>query len=175
MGSNQAGQDSRIKAVISHPQPESRLFYFCHRRSSGLVGKYNNWRLMCESKPQKVPKKLEEPLGEHVAEESHAVLPFSKKSPDMIVKDPATRETESPHDQVTWGRGYAYVSTAPDLNYIEIGIKKPEGKKKEIIMDCRLLQILQMSGRRDLVLEEASKTDSTGSVLYNSYLLDMES
>ncbi|RMC19137.1 hypothetical protein DUI87_03741 [Hirundo rustica rustica] len=36
---------------------------------------------------------------------------LQQKSPDMIVKDPATRETKSPHDQVTWGRGYAYVST----------------------------------------------------------------
>ncbi|RMC13217.1 hypothetical protein DUI87_10751 [Hirundo rustica rustica] len=41
---------------------------------------------MCGSKPQKVPKKLEEPLGEHVAEESHAetdlsVLAFTVESP----------------------------------------------------------------------------------------------
>ncbi|RMC17341.1 hypothetical protein DUI87_05922 [Hirundo rustica rustica] len=40
---------------------------------------------------------------------------FQQKSLDMIVKDPATRGTKSPHDQVTWGRGYAYVSTAPGL------------------------------------------------------------
>ncbi|RMC00274.1 hypothetical protein DUI87_22881 [Hirundo rustica rustica] len=40
---------------------------------------------MCGSKPQEVPKKLEEPLGEHVAEESHAATqpdksfqPYSK-------------------------------------------------------------------------------------------------
>ncbi|RMC05657.1 hypothetical protein DUI87_17742 [Hirundo rustica rustica] len=32
---------------------------------------------------------------------------FQQKSPDMIVKDPVTRETKSPHDQVTWGRGSA--------------------------------------------------------------------
>ncbi|RMC07391.1 hypothetical protein DUI87_16856 [Hirundo rustica rustica] len=41
---------------------------------------------------------------------------LQQKSPDVIVKDPATRETKSPHDQVTWGRGYAFVSTPPDLN-----------------------------------------------------------
>ncbi|RMC14236.1 hypothetical protein DUI87_09327 [Hirundo rustica rustica] len=38
---------------------------------------------------------------------------FQQKSPDMIVKDPVTRETKSPYDQVTWGCGYAYVSTPP--------------------------------------------------------------
>ncbi|XP_058279319.1 uncharacterized protein LOC131378695 [Hirundo rustica] len=40
---------------------------------------------------------------------------FQQKSPDMIVKDPVTRETKNPHDQVTWGCGYAYVSTPPGL------------------------------------------------------------
>ncbi|RMB99758.1 hypothetical protein DUI87_23760 [Hirundo rustica rustica] len=39
---------------------------------SSLVEKNHNWRLTCRLKPQKVPKKLEEPLGEHMAEESHA-------------------------------------------------------------------------------------------------------
>ncbi|RMC13236.1 hypothetical protein DUI87_10770 [Hirundo rustica rustica] len=43
---------------------------------------------------------------------------LQQKSLDMIVKDPAARETKSPHDQVTWGRGYAYVSTSPDLKLI---------------------------------------------------------
>ncbi|RMC16615.1 hypothetical protein DUI87_06552 [Hirundo rustica rustica] len=43
---------------------------------------------------------------------------FQQKSPDVIVKDPATRETKTPHDQVTWGRGYAYVSTPPGLNWV---------------------------------------------------------
>ncbi|RMC18018.1 hypothetical protein DUI87_04894 [Hirundo rustica rustica] len=38
---------------------------------------------------------------------------FQQKSPDVIVKDPATRETKSPHDLVTWGCGYTYVSTPP--------------------------------------------------------------
>ncbi|RMC21130.1 hypothetical protein DUI87_01988 [Hirundo rustica rustica] len=40
---------------------------------------------------------------------------LQQKSLDMIVKDPATRETKTPRDQVTWGRGYAYVSTPPGL------------------------------------------------------------
>ncbi|RMB97106.1 hypothetical protein DUI87_26389 [Hirundo rustica rustica] len=43
---------------------------------------------------------------------------LQQKSLDMIVKDPATRETKSPHDQVTWGHGYAYVSTPPNLKWV---------------------------------------------------------
>ncbi|RMC13450.1 hypothetical protein DUI87_10988 [Hirundo rustica rustica] len=50
---------------------------------------------------------------------------FQQKSPDMIVKDPATRETKSPHDQVTWGHGYAYVSTPPDLKWVTAEWVKP--------------------------------------------------
>ncbi|RMC14889.1 hypothetical protein DUI87_07066 [Hirundo rustica rustica] len=50
---------------------------------------------------------------------------FQQKSPDMIVKDPATRETKSPHDQVTWGHGYAYVSTPRDLKWVPAEWVKP--------------------------------------------------
>ncbi|RMC06844.1 hypothetical protein DUI87_16293 [Hirundo rustica rustica] len=50
---------------------------------------------------------------------------LQQKSPDMIVKDPETRETKSPHDQVTWGRGYAYVSTSPDLKWVPAEGVKP--------------------------------------------------
>ncbi|RMB97104.1 hypothetical protein DUI87_26387 [Hirundo rustica rustica] len=50
---------------------------------------------------------------------------FQQKSPDMIVKDPATRETKSPHDQVTGSRGYAYVSTPPDLKWVPAKWVKP--------------------------------------------------
>ncbi|RMC10938.1 hypothetical protein DUI87_12651 [Hirundo rustica rustica] len=50
---------------------------------------------------------------------------FQQKSPDMIVKDPATRETKSPHDQVTWGRGYTYVSIPPDLKWVPAEWVKP--------------------------------------------------
>ncbi|RMC19217.1 hypothetical protein DUI87_03822 [Hirundo rustica rustica] len=50
---------------------------------------------------------------------------FQQKSPDMIVKDPATRETKSPHDQVTWVHGYACVSTPPDLKWVPAGWVKP--------------------------------------------------
>ncbi|RMC14804.1 hypothetical protein DUI87_06980 [Hirundo rustica rustica] len=34
-----------------------------------------------------------------------------KAKPPVMVKDPATRETEGPHDLITWRRGYACVST----------------------------------------------------------------
>ncbi|RMC13422.1 hypothetical protein DUI87_10960 [Hirundo rustica rustica] len=50
---------------------------------------------------------------------------FQQKSPDMIVKDPPTRETKSPHDQVTWSCGYAYVSTPPDLKWVPAEWVKP--------------------------------------------------
>ncbi|RMC20162.1 hypothetical protein DUI87_01008 [Hirundo rustica rustica] len=50
---------------------------------------------------------------------------FQQKSPDMIVKEPAARETKSPHDQVTWGHGYAYVSTPPDLKWVPAEWVKP--------------------------------------------------
>ncbi|RMC13241.1 hypothetical protein DUI87_10775 [Hirundo rustica rustica] len=34
-----------------------------------------------------------------------------KAKPPVMVKEPATKETEGPHDLITWGRGYACVST----------------------------------------------------------------
>ncbi|RMB97119.1 hypothetical protein DUI87_26403 [Hirundo rustica rustica] len=55
-------------------------------------------------------------LSIELAPTSHDML--QKKSPDVIGKDPATRETKSPHDQVTGSRGYAYVSTPPDLKWV---------------------------------------------------------
>ncbi|RMC17981.1 hypothetical protein DUI87_04855 [Hirundo rustica rustica] len=73
------------KAIFSLPDKEQALS-FCHRRSSSLVKKCHNWHLTCGSKQQKVPKKLEEPLEEHMAEESHAEtdpsgLVFAVESP----------------------------------------------------------------------------------------------
>ncbi|RMC07062.1 hypothetical protein DUI87_16516 [Hirundo rustica rustica] len=50
---------------------------------------------------------------------------FQQKSPDMIVKDPATREAKSPHDLVTCGRRCAYVSTPPDLKWVPAEWVKP--------------------------------------------------
>ncbi|RMC14992.1 hypothetical protein DUI87_07171 [Hirundo rustica rustica] len=50
---------------------------------------------------------------------------FQQKSPDMIVKDPAMRETKSPHDQVTWGCGYTCVSTPLGLKWVPAEWVKP--------------------------------------------------
>ncbi|RMC22128.1 hypothetical protein DUI87_03001 [Hirundo rustica rustica] len=60
--------------------------------------------------------------SDHMFVESSA---FQQKSPDVIVKDPATRETKSPHDHVTWGCGYAYVSTPPGLKWVPAEWVKP--------------------------------------------------
>ncbi|RMC14062.1 hypothetical protein DUI87_09149 [Hirundo rustica rustica] len=40
-------------------------------------------------------------------------------------KGSATRETKSPHDLVTWGRGYTYVSTPPALKWVPAKWVKP--------------------------------------------------
>ncbi|RMB92730.1 hypothetical protein DUI87_30876 [Hirundo rustica rustica] len=50
---------------------------------------------------------------------------FQQKSPAMIVKDPATRETRSPHGQITWGRGYTDVSTPPGPKWVPAEWVKP--------------------------------------------------
>ncbi|RMC19675.1 hypothetical protein DUI87_03238 [Hirundo rustica rustica] len=47
------------------------------------------------------------------------------KSPDVMAKDPASRETKSPHDLVTWGRGYACVSTPSGLKWVPANWVKP--------------------------------------------------
>ncbi|RMC19525.1 hypothetical protein DUI87_00800 [Hirundo rustica rustica] len=43
---------------------------------------------------------------------------FQQKSPDMIVKDPVTRETKRPHDLITWGRGSPELPHAGDCDVI---------------------------------------------------------
>ncbi|RMC18147.1 hypothetical protein DUI87_05028 [Hirundo rustica rustica] len=50
---------------------------------------------------------------------------FQQKLLDVIVKDPATRETESPHDQVTWGHGYTCVSTPSGPKWVPAKCVKP--------------------------------------------------
>ncbi|RMC09695.1 hypothetical protein DUI87_13481 [Hirundo rustica rustica] len=50
---------------------------------------------------------------------------LQQKSPDVMIKDPATQETKSPQDLVTWGRGYAYVSTLPCLMWVPAEWVKP--------------------------------------------------
>ncbi|RMC19448.1 hypothetical protein DUI87_04059 [Hirundo rustica rustica] len=48
-----------------------------------------------------------------------------KAKPPVMVKDPATRETEGPHDLITWGCGYTCVSTLPDLKWVPTEWVKP--------------------------------------------------
>ncbi|RMC04155.1 hypothetical protein DUI87_18973 [Hirundo rustica rustica] len=48
-----------------------------------------------------------------------------QKSPDVMVKDSATREIEGPHDLVTWSHGYACVSTPSGLKWVPAEWVKP--------------------------------------------------
>ncbi|RMC12140.1 hypothetical protein DUI87_11275 [Hirundo rustica rustica] len=48
-----------------------------------------------------------------------------KAKPPVMVKDPATRETEGPHDLITWGRGYTCVSTPSGLKWVPAKWVKP--------------------------------------------------
>ncbi|RMC13472.1 hypothetical protein DUI87_08545 [Hirundo rustica rustica] len=48
-----------------------------------------------------------------------------KAKPPVMVKDPATRETEGPHDLITWGHGYTCVSTPPGLKWVPAEWVKP--------------------------------------------------
>ncbi|RMC14376.1 hypothetical protein DUI87_09471 [Hirundo rustica rustica] len=48
-----------------------------------------------------------------------------KAKPPVMVKDPATRETEGPHDLITWGRGYACVSTPSGPKWVPAKWVKP--------------------------------------------------
>ncbi|RMC06879.1 hypothetical protein DUI87_16329 [Hirundo rustica rustica] len=80
------------------------------RRSQRSKGNFSK-------KLENVNVKLNDPALTHSA--------FQQKSPDMIVKDSATRETKSPHDQVTLGHGYAYVSPPPGLKWVPAEWVKP--------------------------------------------------
>ncbi|RMB91539.1 hypothetical protein DUI87_32118 [Hirundo rustica rustica] len=51
---------------------------------------------------------LNPPIVHHFRENCQLQL---KAKPQVMVKDPPTRETEGPCDLITWGRGYACVST----------------------------------------------------------------
>ncbi|RMC19507.1 hypothetical protein DUI87_04119 [Hirundo rustica rustica] len=65
---------------------------------------------------------LNPPTVRHFRENCQLQL---KAKPPVMVKDPATRETEGPHDLITWGRGYACVSTLPDLKWVPTEWVKP--------------------------------------------------
>ncbi|RMC20271.1 hypothetical protein DUI87_01117 [Hirundo rustica rustica] len=65
---------------------------------------------------------LNPPIVRHFRENCQLQL---KAKPPVIVKDPATRETEGPHDLITWGRGYAYVSTPSGPKWVPAKWVKP--------------------------------------------------
>ncbi|RMB96306.1 hypothetical protein DUI87_27369 [Hirundo rustica rustica] len=48
-----------------------------------------------------------------------------KAKPLVMVKDPATRETESPHDLITWGHKYACMSTPSGPKWVPTKWVKP--------------------------------------------------
>ncbi|RMC05604.1 hypothetical protein DUI87_17689 [Hirundo rustica rustica] len=58
---------------------------------------------------------LNPPVVRHFRENCQLQL---KAKPLVMVKDPATRETEGSHDMTTWGRGYACVSTPSGLKWV---------------------------------------------------------
>ncbi|RMC00169.1 hypothetical protein DUI87_22771 [Hirundo rustica rustica] len=65
---------------------------------------------------------LNPPIVRHFRENCQLQL---KAKPPVMVKDPATRETEGPHDLITWGRGYACVSTPSGPKWVPAGWVKP--------------------------------------------------
>ncbi|RMC07060.1 hypothetical protein DUI87_16514 [Hirundo rustica rustica] len=109
-----------VEVVFSLVQ--SPCFY---EKSSGLIKKSRIWRpnmrLEATKGSQKAGRTTQRARGQGISHSSA----FQQKLPDMIVKDPATREAKSPHDQVTWGCGYAYVSTPPDLKWVPAEWVKP--------------------------------------------------
>ncbi|RMC09746.1 hypothetical protein DUI87_13533 [Hirundo rustica rustica] len=60
-------------------------------------------------------EKLNPPIVHHFRENCQLQL---KAKPPVMVKDPATRETEGPHDLITWGHGYACVSIPSGLKSV---------------------------------------------------------
>ncbi|RMC15581.1 hypothetical protein DUI87_07782 [Hirundo rustica rustica] len=65
---------------------------------------------------------LNPPIVHHFRENCQLQL---KAKPLVMVKDPATRETEGPRDLITWGCGYACVSTPPCLKWVPAKWVKP--------------------------------------------------
>ncbi|RMC04200.1 hypothetical protein DUI87_19019 [Hirundo rustica rustica] len=65
---------------------------------------------------------LNPPIVHHFRENCQLQL---KAKPPGMVKDPATKETEGAHDLVTWGHGYACVSTPSGLKWVPAKWVKP--------------------------------------------------
>uniref|UniRef100_A0A8C3QVR5 Uncharacterized protein n=1 Tax=Cyanoderma ruficeps TaxID=181631 RepID=A0A8C3QVR5_9PASS len=65
--------------------------------------------------------------------------------PKVLVKDPETWRTQGPHDLVTWGRGYACVSTPTGLRWIPSRNVKPYVPKAS---ETKIPQVTVASWRR---------------------------
>ncbi|RMC05656.1 hypothetical protein DUI87_17741 [Hirundo rustica rustica] len=65
---------------------------------------------------------LNPPVVHHFRENCQLQL---KAKPPVMVKDPATKETEGLHDLVTWGRGYACMSTPSGPKWVSAKWVKP--------------------------------------------------
>ncbi|RMC17410.1 hypothetical protein DUI87_05991 [Hirundo rustica rustica] len=65
---------------------------------------------------------LNPPTVRHFRENCQLQL---KAKPPVIVKDPATKETEGPHDLITWGRGYTCMSTPSGPKWVPAKWVKP--------------------------------------------------
>ncbi|RMC04967.1 hypothetical protein DUI87_18147 [Hirundo rustica rustica] len=65
---------------------------------------------------------LNPPTVRHFRENCQLQL---KAKPPVMVKDPATRETEGPHDLITWGRGHTCVSTPSGPKWVPAKWVKP--------------------------------------------------
>ncbi|RMB93263.1 hypothetical protein DUI87_30385 [Hirundo rustica rustica] len=65
---------------------------------------------------------LNPPVVRHFIENCQLQL---NAKPPVMVKDPATRETEGPHDLITSGCGYACVSTPSGLKWVSAKWVKP--------------------------------------------------
>ncbi|RMC06842.1 hypothetical protein DUI87_16291 [Hirundo rustica rustica] len=127
-----AAADTVLPVPVPRPPPKRRTVCL-------LCDQAGHWASQCPLKKQfldfqdngggrsqrskgNFSKKLE---NVNVKLNNPALTSSAFQQKDVIVKDPATRETKSPHDQVTWGCGYAYVSTPAGLKWVPAEWVKP--------------------------------------------------
>ncbi|RMC06840.1 hypothetical protein DUI87_16289 [Hirundo rustica rustica] len=127
-----AAADTVLPVPVPQPQPKRRTTCL-------LCDQAGHWASQCPLKKQfldfqdngggrsqrskgNFSKKLE---NVNVKLNNAALTSSAFQQKDVIVKDPVTRETKSPHDQVTWGCGYAYVSTPTGLKWVPAEWVKP--------------------------------------------------
>ncbi|RMB89343.1 hypothetical protein DUI87_34255 [Hirundo rustica rustica] len=71
-----------------------------------------------------------------------------KEKPPVMVRDPETGRTEGPHDLVTWGRGYACVSTPTGLKWVPSKWVRPYVPKVSGSHGKRSIQVTEAAWRR---------------------------